>query len=338
MNRRELLTTGAAALGVGVVNHLVSRGLSEATALASSPPLGAPSVTVIPVKAGSLAQMITVGSGLAFATNTDRSQVEVFDLVKRKRLTPILVGSLPLGIDATPDGKRLIVCNSGGANVSIVSLTKRKEIKKIFTPSGTSNDTPFSVAVAANGKALLSTTFSGSGFGATMLEIDLETLKVKEREDFGSTTEVTRLRASGDRKRIAVIQGDISSGPVYRYNSAKDKFDREHDTAAFLDYVAIDHRGGHIIAGPGTFVFDAELRQMGTIAGNGYGLAISPGGGTAYRMQQDHIEVLDVARFRVRRRISLPEPPNEGAQLALTPDGGTLLAATESGLTVATVR
>ena len=44
-----------------------------------------------------------------------------------------------------------------------------------LAPSGFSADRPYSIAVLANGKALLTTTFDGSGFGATMYQIDLAT-------------------------------------------------------------------------------------------------------------------------------------------------------------------
>jgi len=116
---------------------------------------------------------------------------------------------------------RVYVANSLASKLSVVDLTQRVELRKINVPSGFSNDTPYSIAIAANGLAPLSTTFGGRGFGARMLQLNLATDAVTERTDFfisGTTTERTQLAASGDRSTIGVVAGDISSGPIFKYS------------------------------------------------------------------------------------------------------------------------
>ena len=65
--------------------------------------------------------------------------------------------------------------------------------------------------LVANGKALLTTTFEGSGFGATMYQIDLATDVVTPRSDFwfgAGTTEFTSLRSSADHQSAVITAGE----------------------------------------------------------------------------------------------------------------------------------
>ena len=58
--------------------------------------------------------------------------------------------------------------------------------------------------------------------GMTLAEI---TDAVSQRTDFwfgDTTTEATYVSPSADRTKIAIVAGDISSGPVFMYTSATD--------------------------------------------------------------------------------------------------------------------
>src|SRR5262245_48874610 len=124
--------------------------------------------------------IIDDGCHYMYLTNTSQNRVEVFSLQTLTLQTPIQVGSQPVGLDITPNGSLLYVANSGGNNISVVDLIRRVELRKVAVPSGFSNDTPYSIAIASNGLALFSTTFAGSGFGARMMQLDVATDQVTQ--------------------------------------------------------------------------------------------------------------------------------------------------------------
>src|SRR6266481_9459323 len=145
-----------------------------------------------------------------------------------------------------------------------------------------------------------STTFSGSGFGGRLLQLDPATSVVSQRTDFwfyGTNTELTLLRASADRSTIGIVAGDISSGPVFKYSAATDVFSKEKDLNTFVDDVALDATGTTLVVDPGTFVLDSTLSLAGTIVGGGRGVAVDRAGTIGYRVRDGKIDVLDLTTF-----------------------------------------
>jgi hypothetical protein len=57
-----------------------------------------------------------------YLSNLGRNRIDVLDLVSRTFSSPIAVGSQPWGVDLNRGGDTLIVANSGGTSVSLVSL------------------------------------------------------------------------------------------------------------------------------------------------------------------------------------------------------------------------
>jgi YVTN family beta-propeller protein len=108
-----------------------------------------------------------------YASNPAANEIEVLSLDTMTLETAIPVGQGPRGLDITPDGTTLYVANSGEHSISVVDLATKTELRKINVPWDLFlEETPLSIAIANNGKALLSTTFSGSGF-TTFLALDL---------------------------------------------------------------------------------------------------------------------------------------------------------------------
>src|SRR5207237_5126125 len=101
------------------------------------------------------------------------------------------VGSRPLGLDFSADGTLLYVANSGGAEVSVVDVALRKEVRRITVPQLSGyNDRPYSIAVANNGTALVTTMFDGAGY-TKMRKIDLATETVTRYDALSSINERT---------------------------------------------------------------------------------------------------------------------------------------------------
>jgi len=287
-----------------------------------------------------------------YVTNTSYNEVEVFSLANGTLDDPIGVGSLPVGIDASVDGKFLYVANSGGNNISIVDLALGVEAKKFSIPAGFLNDTPLSLAVASNGLIFLSTTFAGSGFGGRMLQVDLGAGKVTQRGDFfinGMTTEETYLRASGDRSAIGVVAGDISSAPVFEYRAGTDSFTGEKDLEGFISLIALDQTGAVALVSPGTYVLDSDLSLSGTIPGGQWGVAVDPAGTIGYRVSPTDfdvgtstIDVLNLSRFLktgtldMGTTVAAGSPPVMGGvgRMAISRDGALLAVITDGGFSL----
>ncbi len=73
-----------------------------------------------------------------YVLNTTFNRIEDFSLQTMTLRPPIQVGSLPVSMDLTPDGQYLYVSNSGGNNLSVVSLPLRVETRKIIVPADSS--------------------------------------------------------------------------------------------------------------------------------------------------------------------------------------------------------
>lgn len=324
-------------VAVAVSTSLLA-GLLAATAVAGVAPAAAKTTPfTTPVTGAPLVEgLVTDGAGHAFATNWRRNQVEVLSLATGVLEAPIFVGSQPRGLDLSPDGKMLYVANSGANDISVVDVALRREVRRIAVPSYGASDRPFSIAVANTGIALVTTTFNGSGYGGRMLAIDLSTDSVTKRPDFyvyGQTSPYTRMRASGDRSRIGIVVGDLSSGAVFTYDAASDTFGPEKDLMGFRNYVALDGDGSTLIV-DGIYVLDGGLVLRGTVPGGGGPAVLNPAGTMAYRAVSDAVEVIDVSRALVIGTIELPGA-HLNSQVALAPDGVTLVVLTLTGIAVA---
>ena len=283
-------------------------------------------------------------STYAYVTNTAYGRVEVLRLIDGVFEEPIPVGSQPLGLDLTPDGSRLYVANRGSTYVSVVDVAARSELRRVPIPSERMSDRPYSIAVLANGKALLTTTFDGSGFGAYMYEIDLVTDAVKLRTDFwiwsGKTTEYTSIRASGDRTAAVIVVGDNSPGALFRYDAPTDAFSPRRETWDFISYGATNVDGTVTLVNDGGMLFDRSLQPLGTVGCGSGGVAVNRQGSVGYGFGAYYesatgiigtIAVCDLVNFRVTRVIPIGPVAGLG-RLQVSPDGRTLLGITDTGL------
>jgi YVTN family beta-propeller protein len=289
-----------------------------------------------------------------FITNTTTNRVEVIPLLTGHLGAPIDVGSIPAGIDVTPDGSTLYVATSGANFVSVVNVAQNIQSGTIpIPPQAFTDDTPFSIAVANNGLAFLSTTFAGSGFGGRLLQINLATGAVTQRKDFydnGTTTEITVLRPSADKSTIGIVAGDISSGPVFAYSVATNKFTPEKDTDDFVSRVATN--GGVVLANDFEFQLGATLLQIGILPATAEGqlldVAVDPSGKVGYRSSApiggsgtNTVDVLDLQHVLVTGSLPLGDtigsslPMGLGAgHMAISSDGSLVAVITDHGVSL----
>ena len=326
-------------------------GVSRSARAQGAPCVAALPPTVFTPVTGSLGDiLIDDACEYVYATNTSQNRIEVFSLLTRTLQTPIQVGSQPAGFDITPDGRYMYVANSGGNNLSVVDLVQRVELRKITVPPPQFfNDTPYSIAIASNGLALFSTTFSGSGFGARMMQLNLATDQITARTDFyssGRTTEATQLSASGDRSVIGIVAGDISSGPVFRYSAATNTFSPEKQLSAFISDVSLDYTGSKVLVMPGGYVLDAALSLSGTVSlqsgpggGSPGGGAVDPSGATGYRAVASRIDVMNLSTFLKTGELSLGDTVGQtfywaSGRMDISGDSRLLAVITDHGFSV----
>jgi YVTN family beta-propeller protein len=280
-----------------------------------------------------------------YVANTTHNRIEDFSLETLSLLPPIQVGSQPSGLDFGPDNRLLYVANSGGDNVSVVDLQQRVELRKITVPDPSGwGDYPYSIAVAKNGLALLSMGFDGSGYGGRMMQVNLTTEQSARRTDFSSsglTGPKTRLRASGDRRTIGIVES-AGGGSIFRYASDSNAFSPGKRLDDEISALGLDIGGSVLLVTPGAYVVDGALSLSGTIlprSGWG-GNAVSPNGTIGYRSLPSRIDVLNLRTFLKIGELSLGDTLtsadyyNTVGQMDISRDGRLLAVITDRGLSL----
>jgi hypothetical protein len=118
------------------------------------------------------------------------------------------------------------------------------------------------VAIGSNGLALATTLYEGSGW-TPLRQINLANNAITIRTDApssgfgGEVRGGTIIHRSANGSRLLLLEGDISSGPIFTYSAISNSFGPSFETNAYLDVgSAAVNRNGGIIA----------LRTYGTAA------------------------------------------------------------------------
>ncbi|HEV2372232.1 MAG TPA: Calx-beta domain-containing protein [Streptosporangiaceae bacterium] len=276
--------------------------------------------------------VINPSSTTAYLTVPGKNEVAVLNLRTGTYGKPIPVGSDPHGIDITPDGKTLYVCDSGGQTISKVD-TATRTVTTITTPPGLLNDTPYSIAIMNNGNALYSTTFAGSGFGANVYNLNLTTDASTVVTAISPVTEATPLSRSADYSTVGAVLGDDSGGPFDIYTAATGNV-VSGSLNNFISSSSLNGNGSTVLV-DGRYVIDAATGSLlGTISDSCGSSALTALGTTGYCLEAQSIVRLRIKRFLTGKAIALPQPAGGGAQLALSDNGRVLVAETSGGATI----
>lgn len=326
-------TLARAALAMTAMAGVATATTGTSVASAS----GQPVVSLVPN--GTFADaVINPASTEAYLTAPGMNDVFPLNLSTLRYGRPIPVGSVPQGIDITPDGKTLYVCDSGGQTISRVDIATRK-VTTIITPASFDSNTPFSIAVMNNGHAIYTTTFNGSGFGGYAYNLNLGTGVSTRVTRLGINHEVTEdspVSRSGDYSIVGAVLGDDSGGPFDVYKAATGKV----VSGSLNDFITSSSLNGNgstmLVSGDsGTYVIDpATGTLLGTIACDGGNSVLNATGSTGYCVLAQSVVKLRVSRFLTGGTISLPEPTTPGALPALSPNGRFLVIESNGGATV----
>jgi Calx-beta domain len=271
----------------------------------------------------------------AYLTVPAKNEVAVLHLKTGAYGKPIAVGSDPQGIDITPDGKRLYMCDAGGQTISKVVIATRK-VTTIITPSSFTHDTPFSIAVMNNGHAIYTTTFAGSGYGGHAYNLNLSTGASTVASNIGiggQTTEFSPVSRSADHSTVGVVIGDDSGGTFDIYTAATGNV-VSNSLNAFISSSSLDGDGSTMLV-DGSYVIDgASGAVLGTINDACSSSALNRTGSTGYCLEAQALAKLNVGRFLVSKTVNLPQPTAGGRQLAYSGKGHVLVAETGGGATI----
>ena len=270
-----------------------------------------------------------------YFTNTTFNRVGDFSLQTMTLSAPIQVGSLPIGLDLTPDGTRLYVANSGGSNLSVVNLVTRVAQKiAIPLPAG-AVETPYSFAIAGNGLALYST--GGPGRFGRLMQLDLASGQSTPRQDYPSSfAGSARLRANDSRNTI--VTNDASY--FLSYSATSNTFSSRKVTTTSNREVASDFAASvFLVVGPSTQVFDSALNLMGSFPGLSSvgGAAVSSDGMIGYRATQSTVSVLNLRSYLITGQLPLGDAVVSGSfsgGMDLSDDGSLLAVITSRGISL----
>lgn len=327
------------AFGAGGSNKTFSLKLSNITGatLPKSSALGVihPDVYVTGSRSTFADVVINPSGTTAYLTVPAKNQVAVLNLKTGAYSKPIAVGSDPQGIDITPNGTTLYVCDAGGQTISKVVVATRK-VTTIITPSSFSHDTPLSIAVLNKGHAIYTTTFSGSGFGGHAYNLNLRTGVSTVASKIGingQTTEFSPVSRSADHSTLGVVIGDDSGGTFDIYTAATGNV-VSNSLNAFISSSSLDGDGSTMLV-DGAYVIDgASGAVLGTINDACSSSVLNGTGSTGYCLEAQALAKLNVGRFLVSKTVSLPKPAAGGKQLAYSSQGHVLVAETTGGATI----
>jgi hypothetical protein len=291
-----------------------------------APPVGTcqlsqPTPYAVPVTGTFTAVMIDDACRYVYMLNRDLHRVDVFSLHSLTFEESIQVGSMPTGLDITPDGLTMYVANGGGNNVSVVDLAQRIERGKITLiqthPSGHwINRMGGTVAVGNNGRLLVTTMTWCCQSPDGLQEILLFTGTVTERTDVPAGSSPYVARASADRSIIGLLGGSIA-GPVAIYRSATGTITPPAGGLVTTADFSINGDGSRLFVMPGNQVVDSTPAILGsfTLTGTTRGAALHPTLGLAYRPLGSSIDVLDV-----EARTQIGSLPLGGTTDTITPN------------------
>lgn len=270
-----------------------------------------------------------------------------YSQVARAFLSPIEVGGAAVGLDLTPDNNTLYVADS-------LEVANKAFIRKLNLVDGSITtlqfDTPgnetgcFDISIAANGKALITTTSSDAS-PVPLRELNLATSVISIRPDApgaaggGFVGSGTRIFRGVDRSRLLLTEGTDPTGPLFSYVSSTDLFVDGPSTAEPIGiHPSALSRNSELIASDvfGPSLMDSDFQVQEIFPRFDGGLAFDGTRDVLYAVDafSDELVAYNVQDFEELYRVSLGE--NVGGlfygQIALIPDGQNLFLTTAGGV------
>ncbi len=273
---------------------------------------------------------------------TANGDVARYDVANQALLSPLHVGSSLNGADITPDDGYLYVTEG-------VRGPTQGFVHKVNLDDGTVTDLRYNlgggeggswdIAVGGYGKAVVTTTFEGSGW-TDLKEIDLSTDTFTPRRSVRQSTVINR---GADRSLIFGQEWNISSGPTFVYDAGSGTFPASADTGAFIagEQAAVN-RDGSLIAVPfagGISILDQNLKAVEVLPRLDGAVAFDPTQDVLYAVTDTGTQVVafDTTTWTEKYRVDVGE--NVGSVgvfgngvMRVSDDGTELFVSTPSGV------
>ena len=229
-----------------------------------------------------------------------------------------------------------------GSKLIAVSDTTIRQFNAATLAAGTVSNAAFTsleffdgIALANDGKGIITTGFNGSGF------TDAYRYTVAD----GVLTRTTGLYfassgASEDGSLAVFVQGGLSPpAPVFRYDAGTSALAATSvASTANFPRPALDRHAAHILIG-GTRIYGPNFQLMGTIPFANT-VVLSPNGTRAYTYSSGTVRTYDLTTPPMLGAFSevgttlTPGNPGLGTVMTISPDGGTLFIAGDAAIVV----
>jgi uncharacterized delta-60 repeat protein len=278
--------------------------------------------------------------------------VQRYNIASQSLLSALQVGTSLYGADVTADDSSLYVAEGSTNVVHKVNLASGA-VTNLTYAVAFGEAGAWDVAISANGKGLVTTQFSGSGWVPLhQLDTSTDTLSVRTDDPgsgFGGEVRQNSLLArSADRSLLSLTESNISDGRAMTYSAASDSFPVFSDTGMFLDNsLAAISRDGSLIAVDGGFamVADRNFHGVVTLPGIDGGVAFDPTRDLLYGVNSstDQILAFDTHTWAVKYVLAVGENVSTRSAfgsgvMRVSDDGKLLFLATPSGIRMYNLR
>jgi len=214
-----------------------------------------------------------VSRNALYLSQPDPDRVLVFSVGTLAFAPSIQLFSRPQGLDLTVGGDSLVVALRTSPYLAIVNLVSGHTDTVRLNMTSLLNPGPANVRVMGNSKAMVTISFSGSGFGGQVIEYDLVSGTQRARSDAGvggPVTEVVPLARAGDRSDLLlIIDNNCCPEDGNVYVTATDTVAVKHATVSrYNPKVSANQTGSLFLIGES--LFDSNLNLLRTFTSSYY--------------------------------------------------------------------
>lgn len=244
--------------------------------------------------------------GVVYVSNGSDS-IYRFDPATRTTLAPLSVGGALNGFDITADGSALYIAD--GQTVGNQGFVKKVNLATSGVSSlpytrDSGEVGAFDVNLTAGTSGFVTTSFSGSGW-TPMRQINLANDTLTTRTDApvsgfgGRVRQSTQIYRSYDRSRLGFFEQNISSGPLFLYNSSTNTFPVQRNVNEFYTRFAFSRDNSKIAwqswNGTLTILNASTLATLNTVGSTAWG----GGGGVAFDPIRDYLYTVDASADQI---------------------------------------
>jgi len=214
-----------------------------------------------------------VSRNALYLSQPDPDRVSVFLIGPLAFAPPIQLFSRPQGLDVTVGGDSLVVALRTSPYLAIVNLVSGQTDTVRLNMTSLLNPGPANVRVMGNNKAMVTISFSGSGFGGQVIEYDLVSGTQRARSDAGvggPVTEVVPLARAGDRSDLLLIIDDNccpEDGNVY-FTATDTVAVKRATVSRYGPKISANQTGSLFLIGES--LFDSNLNLLRTFSSTYY--------------------------------------------------------------------